>query len=401
MKKQNRNRIIAFYRAHLQRYPLFESGAYLLKYMLLPTIRGKKGQRYRAPTWRNNQVEKISRIALIADTMTLDNFKKLLGIEIVVIRPQDWRQQMETLHPQLLFCESTWHGSDGCWDYRIHRNKRLLFDNRRDLRKILRYCAAAKIPTVFWNKEDPTFFDDPVNSFSDTALLFEHVFTTCLESIPRYRALGKEANVMMFGFSPELFHPIPLVDGENRAVFFGGWYADQPERCENMRRIFAFVRQQGFELTIYDRYSGDDAEDNNRFPDEYRPYIRPAVPYYQICQELAHAAYVVNVSTVTDSETMFSRRVFEVMACGRVLISNDSVGLRKRFPGRVWFIGEDFDRAEYGRIAEENIREAFEKYTFEEQLIEALKKVGLRLNCQGSRMQRNSEEYERKQGASL
>ena len=367
------------YRPYLKRFRLFESGSYLLKYMLLPFLRGMGPQSYRPPAWRAAPAdrEKVLRIASVSDEMTRKNLLALEGVEIIELLPHTWRDQLEAARPQVFFCESAWHGTDGCWDYRIHRNKRLLFEHRTALKRILRYCREANIPTVFWNKEDPTFFDDPVNSFSDTALLFDHVFTTCAECVPRYRTLGKEAGVMMFGFSPALYHPVPLEDGENRAFFFGGWYADQPRRCENMRRVFAFVRELGLELTIYDRYGGQPAEENNRFPEEFRPYLHPPVAYEEIRQELAHAAYVVNVTTETDSETMFSRRVFEAMACGRMVISNDSAGLRKLFPGRIWFPGEKMDPKAQEKILAQNLQDVFRNYTFRAQLSRAFRSVGL------------------------
>ena len=161
------------YRPYLLRFPFFESCAYLLKYLLLPWLRGRGNAAYRAPGWHREErpLTRPVKIALIADGMTEQNFRTFA--EVVELTPQNWIRQMEEHHPDILVCESACHGRDGCWDYRIHRNKRLLFDNRTALKRILRYCAAAGMPTFFWNKEDPTFFDDPVNSFSDTATLFD------------------------------------------------------------------------------------------------------------------------------------------------------------------------------------------------------------------------------------
>lgn len=364
------------YRPYLLRFPLFESGAYLLKYLLLPWLRGQGNAPYRPPTWRRAEGEaphEPLRIALIADPMTEQNFRSFA--EVIPLTPQNWYRQMETCRPDIFFCESAWQGRDGCWAYRVHRNKRLLFDNRTALKRILRYCGAAGLKTFFWNKEDPVFFDDPVNSFSDTATLFSQVFTTAGECISRYRAMGCKAETLMFGFSPSLFYPVPLEDGEDRAVFFGSWYADQPARCEAMRRLFRFVQDQGLRLSIYDRFWGTEKE-NNRFPAEYDPFRRPGVPYEQVREELRHAAYAVSVSTATDSETMFARRVIEMMACGRIVISNEATGLRQRFPGRIWFPGEPFDRAREPEIIADNLKTVFAQYDFRRLFFNALKRSG-------------------------
>ena len=363
------------YRPYLLRFPFFESCAYLLKYLLLPWLRGRGNAAYRAPGWHREErpLTRPVKIALIADGMTEQNFRTFA--EVVELTPQNWFRQMEEHHPDILVCESAWHGRDGCWDYRVHRNKRLLFDNRTALKRILRYCAAAGIPTFFWNKEDPTFFDDPVNSFSDTATLFDRVFTTAEECVPRYRAMGCQADTLHFGFSPQLFSPVPLEDGENRAAFFGGWYADRPERCEAMRQVFRFVLDQGLELVIYDRY-WDAPEENNRFPEEFDRFRRPAVPYDRIREELRHAAYAVSVSTETESETMFARRNVEMMACGRLVISNGSRGLRERFQGHIWFAGEDFDRSREAQVIRENQETVFREYVFQRLFEQALSRAG-------------------------
>ena len=369
--------IYKLYRPYLLRFPFFESCAYLLKYLLLPWLRGRGNARYRAPGWRREAGKLLSRpmkIALIADEMTERNFADFA--EVAELTPQNWFRQMEAHHPDLLVCESAWHGRDGCWDYRVHRNKRLLFDNRTALKRILRYCAAAGVPTVFWNKEDPTFFDDPVNSFSDTAALFGLALTTAKECVPRYEAMGCRADTLIFGFSPGLFSPVPLEDGKDRAAFFGGWYADQPKRCEAMRRVFRFVLDQGLELVIYDRY-WNEPEENNRFPEEFDRYRRPPVPYGEIREELRHAAYAVSVTTETESETMFARRVVEMMACGRLVISNPSRGLRERFPGRIWFAEEEFDRSREAEAVRATLETVFREYVFQQLFENALSRSGI------------------------
>lgn len=376
MKRLKHWLVYRVYRRHLLRYPFFESLAYLLKYMLLPWLTGRGNGAYHPPSWQRRAEPAAHhplRIALIADEMTEKNFGSFA--QVISLTPQNWYRQMEEHHPDLLLCESAWHGRDGCWDYRIHRNKRLLFDNRTALKRILRYCAAAGLKTFFWNKEDPVFFDDPVNSFSDTATLFDQVFTTAAECIPRYQSMGCSAELLMFGFSPQLFYPVPLKDGEKRALFFGGWYQDQPERCKAMGEVFRFVREQGLELVIYDRYWGTENE-NNRFPAEYDRYRRPPVPYEAIRQEFRHAAYAVSISTVTDSDTMFARRVLELMACGRIIISNEAEALRNHFSGRIWFAGESFDHNGEARIVRENVELVFAEYTCQHLFEQAMTRSG-------------------------
>ena len=44
---------------------------------------------------------------------------------------------------------------------------------------------------------------------------------------------------------------------------------------------------------------------------------------------------MLNVNTVTGSPTMFSRRVFESLACGTPVLSSESVGMSRMLGGHV------------------------------------------------------------------
>lgn len=333
---------------------------------------------YREPTWRRDGPPKALedlRIAVICDGFTWENMRR--ETNAVYLTPSNWRSRLESERPDVLFCEAAWEGLQGCWQNMIFRDCTLRQDNRFVLRQVLRYCRGANIPTVFWNKEDTPAFDDYPRSFIDTALLFDHILTTTVETIPKYRALGHPSvHLMMFGFSPELFSPLPEPTRRGTAVFFGSWYESYSERCRAMRRIFDMVLEKGLKLVIYDRMSGTPNEDR-AYPEKYRPYVTGGVPYDKVREVMREAEYVININTVEDSDTMFARRVIEVMACGRLIISNESKGLRRRFPGRIWFVGETFSEENPGEIVEENIKCVFLNYTFRTLLGKALHEAGI------------------------
>lgn len=88
---------------------------------------------------------------------------------------------------------------------------------------------------------------------------------------------------------------------------------------------------------------------------------------------MSKATYVININTVKDSRTMFARRVFEAMACGRIVISNESLGMRELFPGRVWFADEKFPADRQEEIIKENLQQVRNAFTFRKQLFEAMK----------------------------
>ncbi|MFP3454528.1 DUF3880 domain-containing protein, partial [Bacillus sp. SIMBA_154] len=68
---------------------------------------------------------------------------------------------------------------------------------------IVLWCRDHKIPTIFWNKEDPVHFE----TFLTTAKLFDFVFTTDIDCIHRYKAALGHDRVYLLPFAAQ-----PLVN---------------------------------------------------------------------------------------------------------------------------------------------------------------------------------------------
>ena len=95
-----------------------------------------------------------------------------------------------------------------------------------------------------------------------------------------------------------------------------------------MSLLFDHVLEQGMQLDIYDRKSGSGGK-NFRFPARYEPYIHPGVPYPELPALLGRYEYALNVNSVTDSQTMCSRRVLQIDEI--VGIENERVSLQTLF----------------------------------------------------------------------
>lgn len=378
--------LYSFYKEHLSESRVFINAGHLWTLRLRPLLKRVRGERYAPPSWKRagkcRPLSKI-RLAVICDEMTWCNF--VGECELVHLTPQNWREQLEQFRPDAFFCESAWEGSEESgagWRWRIYRNHELWFENRRELLDILRYCKEAEIPTLFWNKEDPPSFSCRKYDFVDTALLFDHIFTTAEECVKNYTDAGhKSVHTLMFGFSPRIFNPQPYVE-RNSAVFHGSWYAIHPKRCEDMRQVFDMLLGMKIPLTIYDRQSAS-GNPLAVFPDEYKPFVRPSVPYDRITETLADQSFAVNINTVTGSETMFARRVFEMMACGLIVISNRSVGIERIFGSRVWFSDAEFDLAERKKIRRENIADVFLHHTWRQRILSMLSAAGIEVGGAG------------------
>jgi len=325
------------------------------------------------------QDKKLIRAAFLCDEMTWQDFRK--ECRSIFVTPRNWKHAFEEFSPQVFFCESAWSGIESCrdcWRGRVYRSKNIRYENRRELLDILGFCREKGITTVFWNKEDPTFFQNPDYDFVDTALRFDYIFTSAEECIPGYQKLGhKRVSLLTFGFSPDIFYPKADLSQSNTAIFAGSWYNDQPHRCLELEALFDMVLEQGIELIIYNRQS-DSANPLHRFPDRYRRYLRPKLPFEQLGEVFRQSKYAININTVTDSNTMFARRVFELMACGCIVISNRSVGMECLFPQGIWILDDAWKHMDEEHLRRNNLRMVFDKYTCGHLLNNVWKTIGIK-----------------------
>ena len=310
--------------------------------------------------------EKDVRAVIISDEMTYENFKSVCDLKFLT--PQNWKNEIEKFQPDIFICESAWSGIDkykDIWRGKIYKNKNLIFENRKTLFKIIEYCRKNNIKTAFWNKEDPVYFDDDIHNFSDTAIRFDYIFTTARECVEKYKNIGgKNVFFMGFGFSPEIFDCPKGKKKKKKAVFAGSWYADHEERCRDMEKIFDTILEKNIDLEIYDRYS-ESSNPVHKYPDKYKKYIHKAVPYKKLGEIFKNAEYAVNINTEKKSDTMFARRVFELMASRCIVISNESVGMERLFGENVWFVGKEFDFENFEEITDHNYRYVMENCTNE------------------------------------
>lgn len=303
--------------------PLINTVAQYAYLNFLPALLPASGQG--AAALRQDGAGRGPKVAFICDEMTWLDFKD--QCQGIFLSPRTWKAQMDAFRPELLFCESAWEG-DLCgwpdWRGRIYRNRGVRFENRKPLLDLLDYCRREEIPTAFWNKEDPTFWKHPRYDFTDTALRFDYLFTTAEECVSAYRSMGHQrVFVLPFGVNTAIFSPAQRAPEAGRVLFAGSWFADLPQRCRDMSRLFDHVLEQGMTLDIYDRKSGSGGK-NFQFPQRYAPYLHDGVPYQALPALLSRYEYALNVNSVTDSSTMCSRRVLQVAACGMKIITNPS-----------------------------------------------------------------------------
>ena len=260
-------------------------------------------------------------VAAILDTFTESCLR--YEADLVLLSPKHWKRQLERAQPAFLLVESAWSGNNGAWRYLVVNIKKREIN---PLRELLAYCRERGLPTVFWNKEDPPNFE----VFLDAAVEFDFVFTTDSDCIPRYKEVCGHDRVYLMAFAsqPRIHNPSRESGWQRYPVCFAGsWMEKYPERKRALDYLLEPALALG--LHIFDRnFKANGHDPRYRFPERYLSAIKGSLDYERMLSAYRCYDVMMNVNTVTDSPTMFSRRVFESLACGTPVVSTDSVGLR-------------------------------------------------------------------------
>ncbi|MAT42499.1 MAG: methyltransferase type 12 [Anaerolineaceae bacterium] len=261
---------------------------------------------------------KSLRIASIMDPFTFQSFDP----ECVLsqLSPDHWKDEIDLFKPHLVFIESAWQGKDNLWYRQVDKLSNQVLN-------LIIYCDEKNIPTIFWNKEDPVHFE----TFINTAVLCDVIFTTDIDSIPKYKAITGNDKVFLMPFAAQtkIHNPIEKFSRKDRFNFAGAYYAHFPERTKDLNIVFEAVKSE-WDLDIYDRNSYPD-NPNYRFPEIFKKHILGTLPPEEIDIAYKGYKYGINLNTIKQSQTMFARRVFELLASNTVTVSNYSRGVRNFF----------------------------------------------------------------------
>lgn len=261
-------------------------------------------------------------IATLLDIFSESCFK--YEVNIIPVDKVTWKKQFEQHKPSFFFAESIWQGNSGNW---VGSMTKYAEKESNPLRDILNYCKEVGIATVFWNKEDPPNFD----VFIDTAKDFDYIFTTDENCIDKYQEICDHTRVYSLPFvaQPIIHHPGGRKNLLNKVFFAGSWFNHKHhERRALMRILLDGALEKG--IHIFDRYLSISSKDERyRFPEKYQSAIVGTLSYEQMLSAYRSYKAILNVNTVVDSPTMFSRRVLEALACGTPVISTPSIGMEK------------------------------------------------------------------------
>lgn len=246
------------------------------------------------------------------------------------INRNNYKEQVAGSLADFCFLESCWKGNRGSWEYAFtspglkHANAQALLDLIPRVKK--------KMPLVFWNKEDPMHYDRylPIAKSADI------IFTTDETKVADYQRDVPEADVyaMPFAAQQRICNPSDRFRTAPESVCFAGSYygVGHDERKRQMDALLPSIIE--FKGAIYDRMSKIDS-DRYKFPPQYAPFIRDAVPFTEVVKLYKRFKVFLNVNTIVESPTMMSRRVYELLACGTPVVSTPSKAIEEQFPGIV------------------------------------------------------------------
>ncbi|MFK3967359.1 glycosyltransferase [Ensifer adhaerens] len=324
-------------------------------------------------------------IALVADSLTTSCLAK--ECRTLTLTPLNYRWILRFQKPDLLFVESAWEGHRSRWKYKVAtypggRN------NNRKLEAVVSYARDLGIPTVFWNKEDGVHFD----RFIDSARLFDHIFTVDANCVEKYKNLvGKNVtvNTLMFPVQTETHFFRGFEFKSNSANFVGSY----SRKIHESRRVwqdlmFSACASSGIKTVVYDRNS-ERISSNYRYPDFAGMDVRASIPHADTAQVYRDHLISLNVNTIDNSPSMYSRRLVEILACGGIAVTNPSPAVDRYFVDYCNVVkssqeAEDlFARLKYGpsaqdlQRAEAGARYVQSEHTWSQRLDDVRRVIGL------------------------
>lgn len=328
--------------------------------------------------WPDHPDNRKPYVLAVMDEFTSNCFSGELNL--IQPRPDNWYALLEKYQPAAVFIESAWKGNTGSWQYRVAD-----YSHRPglELAHLCEYAKSRKIPTIFWNKEDPVHHV----KFLNAAGLVDYIFTTDSEMISSYQERTGNKNVFTLPFAaqPALHKPAPLEERRAGCCFAGSWYSNRHEhRGDSMRWLLEAAKK--YKLDIYDR---NFKKGVSLFPEEFQQFVKGSLPYKDLCAKYRAYRVFLNVNSVSKSPTMFSRRVFELMACGTPVVSTYAEGIENLFDSdAVWLVHSQeeadealqtlmTDDAEWRRRSLAGIREIFAKHTYAHRLNDIFCSVGI------------------------
>lgn len=305
------------------------------------------------------KMRKNINVACILDEFSYECFK--YEVNLIKLTKNNFKDVLDNEKIDFLFTESAWNGNDGEFIYSFAGSLRS--DNAKKLQEIIKLCNEKNIPTLFWNKEDPVNYDE----FIKIAKKFDYILTSDDNCIKRYEKECPKSKIgsLAFACQPVIHNPIRNTLPSMDVSFGGSWYVrEHGRRKERLTSIMNGAKD--YDLHIYDRNFG--TQNRNRFPPAFSKFVKGRLTYPQMRMAYRMYKIMLNTNSVEKSNTMFSRRVFELMASSTAVVSTPSIGMEKMLPDAIvcsnskdiseaigYLLNDEIERMKIGHLGLRNV----------------------------------------------
>lgn len=316
-------------------------------------------------------------IGIIADEFQLETWADCANT--IYINPNNYKVNLD-----LLVVVSTWHGLNDDWGGLGRENDKTGIKDKLD--EIIKFHKEKGVKVIFYSKEDPVNY----YVFLNIAKKCDYIFTSDVDCIDKYIKDTGNKNVDEFAFAvnPMVHNPVGFEEYmEDEVIFAGTWgYGNKyPERNIDLEILFMGVIDSGKPLRIFDRnfYLDNEAY---KYPFQYREYVYPSIKHSDLMKVHKLFKWALNINSIKYSDSMFASRVYELQACGSLILSNFSIGIKKLFknvvicpfPATVCETFNSLSKMDEYKLQLEGIRKMFNSETIYHRLNYVLDKLDLK-----------------------
>lgn len=272
------------------------------------------------------------KLATILDDFSFKSFQN--EINIINLNYENCLDELKSFMPNIFFIESAWNGANNSWEGKIRNNTNCIDDK---LLSLVRFCNQNNIPTIFWNKEDLA----NLKFFKNCSSIFDYIFVTDENLIPYHiKSCNHEhVNILEFAAQPKIHNSV----NKNKfklgsLAFAGAWYGNKYSN-RNSDCDVILKPSLDFKLDIFDR----NYQNKNKlsyfdmyWPREFHKNIIGSLPYEYIVEAYKNYDLFLNVNSIKNSNTMVSRRIYEILACKTPVLSSVSDAIEDKFKSYVY-----------------------------------------------------------------
>lgn len=173
------------------------------------------------------------------------------------------------------------------------------------------FCRAIGVRTVWHTIEDPNSF----STFLPQSVGFDVIATSDGLLVPEYRKVRPQAQVIWLPLAaqPALHEPRPTDIDATDLILIANWYTNDA-RLAAIRTILDPLLSAGLSLTLY-------AYAHPAWPEKYRRWWKGASSCYDVARFYPEGRIALGMNNQAWGTQMCSMRTFEVLACGRPLLS--------------------------------------------------------------------------------